>query len=119
MSCSCNRRKAEEQMLARAREEAERRKREAEANRALLEVKRLAAEEARRKLELAKRMAVMKSMQMETQQMQTTQSVSRAYVYSYFELLDSLADNIDQIRQDNDEKQLNEMIQNMRIEEEC
>jgi hypothetical protein len=102
--------KEEKKRLAQQQAEEEKRRREEEANRALNEVKRLAAEEAKRKAELERRMTFMQSIREEAPKLEASQSVNRAFVYSYFELVDSLAHKLDTIKTNNSESHINQVL---------
>lgn len=71
-----------------------------EIERALAEARRLAVEKLRLKLEAEKREAYMKLMRMESSTLAHNQQISRAFVYSYYDVIGWLkpADSQDQIR---------------------
>ena len=56
-----------------------------------LEMRRLAEEQVRSKVEQARRLDFFRSVQSDMPLLKSSQSVSRAFVFSYFELVDSLA----------------------------
>lgn len=85
------RRKREEEEAERIRLEEEQRRREEELNRALEEAKRIAIEEATQKALLEKKMAFAKSVRDENSMLNASQSVTRAFTFSYFELLKYLS----------------------------
>ena len=85
------RRKREEEEAERIRLEEEQRRREEELNRALEEAKRIAVEEAIQKALLEKKMAFAKSVRDENSMLNASQSVTRAFTFSYFELLKYLS----------------------------
>ncbi|XP_076446001.1 uncharacterized protein LOC143283663 isoform X2 [Babylonia areolata] len=79
-------RRAEEAERKR-REEEERLKREEEARKALEEAKRLAEEMARKQVELEARLRFNRALQVEASGMDLSHDINRAFVFSYFELL--------------------------------
>jgi signal-transduction protein with cAMP-binding, CBS, and nucleotidyltransferase domain len=64
-----------------------RKRREEEAQRALEEARRLAEEMARKQAELEARLRFNRSLQMEANGLEHTQDITKAFVFSYFELL--------------------------------
>lgn len=62
-------------------------RREEEARLAILEAKRLAEEMARRQAELEARLRFNRGLQLEANGLDHTQDINRAFVFSYFELL--------------------------------
>lgn len=64
-----------------------RKRREEEAQRALEEARRLAEEMARRQAELEARLRFNRSLQLEANGLEHTQDITKAFVFSYFELL--------------------------------
>lgn len=102
--------KLEQEREAKRKAEEEKRRREEEANKALLEVKKLAAEEARRKAELQKRLTFFSTVREEAERLENSQQVTRAFVYSYFELLDSLAHNLQEIKQENTPQGIDQIL---------
>ncbi len=84
------RRKLEDDESRRRIEEAERIKREEELARALDEAKRHAFEDAKRKAELERRLQFMRSIYNEANELGQTQSITHAFVFSYFELMNYL-----------------------------
>ena len=64
-----------------------RRRREEEAQRALEEAKRLAEEMARKQAELEARLKFNRTLQLESNGLNHTQDINKAFVFSYFELL--------------------------------
>lgn len=85
------RRKREQEEAERTRLEEEQRRRDEELNRALEEAKRIAAEEAMQKAHLEKKMAFAKSVRDENSMLNASQSVTRAFTFSYYELLKYLS----------------------------
>ncbi|XP_053386723.1 uncharacterized protein LOC123538660 isoform X20 [Mercenaria mercenaria] len=69
------------------KEEEEKKRREEEAQRALEEARRLAEEMARKQAELEARLRFNRSLQMEANGLEHTQDITKAFVFSYFELL--------------------------------
>jgi membrane protein involved in colicin uptake len=104
------RQKIAEEKERKKRAEEEKKRREEERMRALNEVKRLAQEEAKRKAELLKRMSFMQSVRSEGPKLEASQSVNRAFVYSYFQLVDSVAEKLDMIKAENSEKHINDKL---------
>lgn len=86
------RRKREAEEAERVRLEEEQRQRQEEMNRAFEEAKRIAAEEATRKAALEKKLAFSRSVREERSHLNASQSVTRAFTFSYYELLKYLAD---------------------------
>lgn len=86
------RRKREAAEAERARLDEEHRRRQDELNRALEEAKRVAVEEAKRKAELEARLAFSKSVREEHSLLDANQSVTRAFTFSYYDLMRYLAD---------------------------
>ena len=86
------RRKREAEEAERVRLEEEQRQRQEEMNRAFEEAKRIAAEEASRKAALEKKLAFSRSVREERSHLNASQSVTRAFTFSYYELLKYLAD---------------------------
>lgn len=85
------RRKREAEEAERIRLDEEKRRRDEELNRALEEAKRRAAEDAARKAELEKKLAFTRSVREEHSQLNASQSVTRAFTFSYYELLKYLS----------------------------
>lgn len=85
------RRKREAEEEERIRLEEEQRRRDEELNRALEEAKRIAAEEAALKAELERKMALARSVREEHLMLNASQSVTRAFTFSYFNLLKYLS----------------------------
>ncbi len=83
--------KVEEEEAERIRMEKYRLEHASELEEALNEAKRLAEEEARRKAEIEIRMRFITSCREEEAQMRRTQAISRAFVFSYYELLSFLS----------------------------
>ncbi|PVD38884.1 hypothetical protein C0Q70_01509 [Pomacea canaliculata] len=81
------RKKKEEEEARRLKEEEDRLRREEEARLAILEAKRLAEEMARRQAELEARLRFNRGLQLEANGLDHTQDINRAFVFSYFELL--------------------------------
>jgi hypothetical protein len=90
--------KYEEKMLAKQREQEERHEREEEELRALNEMRRKAEEDAARKWELSKRLKFLQNVREEGQKLEKSHMVNQAFVYSYFELVDSLAEKLETIK---------------------
>ncbi|KAL5005681.1 hypothetical protein ScPMuIL_016839 [Solemya velum] len=80
-------RKREMEEERRRREEEERLRREEEARLALEEAKRLAEEMARKQLELEARLKFNRSLQLESTGFDHSHNINRAFVYSYYELI--------------------------------
>ncbi len=104
------RQKMENERLAKIRKEEERIKRKEEASRALEAVRRLAVEDIKCKVELNKRILFPKAIKKEDELLEESQSVNQAFVYSYFELADSLADKLETIKNNNDQNKLNDRM---------
>ncbi|KAL4216874.1 hypothetical protein ACF0H5_023336 [Mactra antiquata] len=81
------RKKREEEEERKRKEEEEKKRREEEAQRALEEARRLAEEMARKQAELEARLRFNRSLQMEANGLEHTQDITKAFVFSYFELL--------------------------------
>ncbi len=79
--------KAQEEEEERFRLEEEARLREKELNEAIEEAKRIAAEEARLKAEYELRMQFWRSVRSEGLKLRHSHSVTRAFVFSYFDIL--------------------------------
>ncbi len=79
--------KAEEEERERLRLEEEARLREEELNRAIEEAKRIATEEARKRAELELKMQFLRSIREESRRLKQSQSVTRAFVFSYYDIL--------------------------------
>ena len=86
------RRKREAEEAERLRVEEEQRRRQEELNRAFEEAKRIAIEEAARKAELEKKLAFTRSVREEKSLLNASQSVTRAFTFSYYELLNYLSE---------------------------
>lgn len=80
-------RKKEEEELERKRQEEEQRQRELELEKALNEAKRIAAEEAAKKAQLEKRLAFFQSIRDEATALDNSHAITRAFVFSYYDLL--------------------------------
>ena len=72
-------------------------RREEEARVALEEARKLAMEMARRQAELERRLQFNRGLQVESNGLEHTQDVTRAFVFSYFELLQWLGIDISEI----------------------
>ncbi|KAK3082961.1 hypothetical protein FSP39_010092 [Pinctada imbricata] len=81
------RKKKEEEEERLKREEEERKKREEEAQKAMEEARRLAEEMARRQAEMEARLKFTRTLQVEAKGLEHSQDITRAFVFSYFELL--------------------------------
>ncbi|WAR10459.1 K2012-like protein [Mya arenaria] len=81
------RKKREEEEERKRQEELEKKRREEEAARALEEARRLAEEMARKQAELEARL---RSLQLESEGLDHTQDITKAFVFSYYELLNWL-----------------------------
>ena len=84
------RRKAEEEEARKRLEEEDRLRRENELARALEEAKAKVLAEARLKAELERRLQFMKSIYNEAKELDQAHTLTRAFVFSYFELLNYL-----------------------------
>ncbi|CAF0829746.1 unnamed protein product [Brachionus calyciflorus] len=80
-------RKKEQEELEKQRLEEEQRQRELELEKALNEAKRIAAEEAAKKSQLEKRLAFFQSIREEAQMLDNSHAITRAFVFSYYDLL--------------------------------
>ncbi|XP_070186843.1 uncharacterized protein KIAA2012-like [Littorina saxatilis] len=79
--------KKEEEAERKKKEDAERHQREEEARLAMEEARRLAEEMARKQAELEARLKFNRALQVEASGMECSQDINRAFVFSYFELL--------------------------------
>ena len=95
------RRKTEAKRLAEQKADEERIRREYEVRKAEMALKQAAEEETRAKADLKKRLLFLNSVRSEAEQLDATQAVSRAFVYSYFELMDALAQNLEPEKEKN------------------
>ncbi|XP_052813450.1 titin homolog isoform X4 [Mya arenaria] len=84
------RKKREEEEERKRQEELEKKRREEEAARALEEARRLAEEMARKQAELEARLRFNRSLQLESEGLDHTQDITKAFVFSYYELLNWL-----------------------------
>jgi hypothetical protein len=84
------RRQAEYEESERRRYEEENRQREEELERAINEAKQRAIEEAIRQAEYEKRMEFMNKLRADNAQFESSQLISRAFVFSYYEILSFL-----------------------------
>ncbi len=98
-------RRREEELEEQRRAEQERIRRELEARLAQAEAERLAMEIARRQKEMERRLAFNREMQSEANIMSHSQDVTRAFTWSYFELLDYLGIPIPDELKDHYEKE--------------
>ncbi|KAH3747693.1 hypothetical protein DPMN_182122, partial [Dreissena polymorpha] len=90
------RKKKEEEEERKRLEEEEKRRREEEAQKAIEEARRLAEEMARKQAELEARLRFNRSLQLESEGMEHTQDITRAFVFSYYELLAWLGLNVEE-----------------------
>ena len=79
--------KQEQEEMERQRLEEEKRLRELDLERALNEAKRIAAEETVKKAQLEKRLAFFQSVRDESQIFENNHAITRAFVFSYYDLL--------------------------------
>lgn len=87
------RRQEEHEEAERRRYEEENLRREKELERAINEAKRLAEKEAQQRTEYEARLKFMNFFKQEQAQLENTQLVSRAFIFSYYDLLRFLGDN--------------------------
>jgi hypothetical protein len=93
------------------KKELEQRKKEEEANQAVEKVKRLFLEEERKKRELKKRIKALRKIEKERTELSASQSLTRAFVYSYFEMLDAMAVKIEEIEDTNSQKYIDKLLE--------
>ena len=79
--------KQEQEEMERQRLEEEKRLRELDLERALNEAKRIAAEETVKKAQLEQRLAFFQSVRDESQILENNHAITRAFVFSYYDLL--------------------------------
>lgn len=79
--------KKEQEELEKKRLEEEQRQRELELEKALNEAKRIAAEEAAKKAQLQKRLTFFQSVREEATVLENSHAITRAFVFSYYDLL--------------------------------
>lgn len=79
--------KKEQEELEQKRLEEEQKQRELELERALNEAKRIAAEEAAKKAQLEKRLTFFQSIREEATLLENSHVITRAFVFSYYDLL--------------------------------
>jgi hypothetical protein len=98
------RREAEESAKRSIQEEEDRKNKAEDASRVLKAVKQYMIEQEQKKLAMEMRAQFLHGLHLESLQMTMRHSMTRAFVYSYFELLGSLAGQLSQIEKQNSQK---------------